>query len=352
MSPRDPDDDALDDEAEPAPFWRRRNVQLVGLAGMVVLVFLFTRGQAPPKPPAEKATDQFIGVVVPYQPARAEPPPPTPPARAVEAPPASPPVLTPPPAPNLRAQLPLPPGVQAKPVRPAMLSYVVPHTDGPKPVPPPAEPAQTGLAFRTSSVPGVKASPAIDDTYQLMPGLLPCVLDTAIQSDLPGPLLCHLPGPVYSPRGVLLMEAETQVIGKYQTLGRDAGNRLMAISTYAHTPNGIWVPLTGESLSDDLGRSGLDGAVDHHYFERFGGAILLTLTESALGVLQAAVSKGGNTYLTLNTGGGIGGVAQQILQSQINMPPTFSKHQGETIALFLDQPIDFSDSYRIRQVRP
>ena len=44
-------------------------------------------------------------------------------------------------------------------------------------------------------------------------------------------------------------------------------------------------------------------------------------------------------------------MAQQILQSQIDIPPTFSKHQGETIALFLDQPIDFSDSYRLRQVR-
>ena len=89
----------------------------------------------------------------------------------------------------------------------------------------------------------------------LMPGLLPCVLDTAIQSDLPGPLLCHLPGPVYSPKGVLLMEAETQVIGRYELMKTNGGSRLMAVSTYAHTPHGIWVPLAGNSLSDDLGRN-------------------------------------------------------------------------------------------------
>ena len=350
MPPHDHSDDEPDDEAEPVPFRRRRNVRLIWLAVAVLLLFILTRGKAPPKPQADKAADQFIGVVVPYQPARADPAP-LPPEKPAEASPPSPPPAAPPPAPAFRPQLPMPPGVQARPVRPAMLSYVVPHTDGPKPTPPPAEPAQTGLEFRTAALPGVKASPAIDDTYQLMPGLLPCVLDTAIQSDLPGPLLCHLPGPVYSPKGVLLMEAETQIIGKYQTMGRNGGSRLMAVSTYAHTPNGIWVPLTGESLSDDLGRSGLDGAVDQHYLQRFGGAILLTLTESALGILQAAASKGGNTYLSLNSGSGIGGVAQQILQSQINMPPTFSKNQGETIALFLDQPIDFSDSYRIRRVQ-
>ena len=265
---------------------------------------------------------------MPYQSANAEWVPPSSQGKVPEAAPSPSPASTPPPAPVFRAQLPVVPGVQSKPVRPAMLSYVVPHTDGPKPAPAPPEPAQTGLAFKTSTLPGVKASPAIDDTYQLMPGLLPCVLDTAIQSDLPGPLLCHLPGPVYSPKGVLLMEADTQVIGKYETMGRNGGSRLMAISTFAHTPNGIWVLLTGEPLADDLGRSGLDGAVDQHYLQRFGGAILLTLTESAMGILQAAVSKGGSTYLSLNTGGGIGGVAQQILQSQINMAPTFSKHQG------------------------
>ena len=141
-----------------------------------------------------------------------------------------------------------------------------------------ADPPQTGLAFQASSLPGVKASPAIDDTYQLMPGLLPCVLDTAIQSDLPGPLLCHLPGPVYSPKGVLLMEAGTQVIGRYQSMGRNGGSRLMAVSTYAHTPNGIWVPLAGNPMADDLGRSGFAGAVDNHYLERFGGAVILSLT--------------------------------------------------------------------------
>ena len=181
-----------------------------------------------------------------------------------------------------------------------MLSYAVPHTDPPTPAmgaPGPREggdPPQTGLAFKAASLPGVKASPAIDDTYQLMPGLLPCVLDTAIQSDLPGPLLCQLPGPVYSPKGVLLMEAGMQVIGHCESLRTNGGSRLLAVSTYAHTPNGIWVPLAGNPMADDLGRSGFAGAVDNHYLERFGGAVILSLTESGLGILQAVVSKGGN----------------------------------------------------------
>ena len=73
-----------------------------------------------------------------------------------------------------------------------------------------------------------------------------------------------------------------------------------------------------------------------------------TLTQSGLGILQAAVSKGGNTYISTDSANNL---AEQILQSQINIAPSFSKHQGETIAIWLTTPIDFSDSYQIRQVR-
>jgi type IV secretion system protein VirB10 len=362
MTPEGHDEEAYDDYVEPVPFWRRRKMLIIAGVSAVALLFIFTRGKTPVMKDEAMKNDAFIGVVVPYQPAAADAPPPAPPPAKTEVHPAPPPPVVaqappqaapaPPPVRDFMPRMPLPPGVQPKPPRPVMLSYLVPHADGPKPAPaPPAEPPQTGLAFKTATLPGTKASGAIDDTYELMPGLLPCVLDTAIQSDLPGPLLCHLPGPVYSPKGVLLMEAETQVIGRYETLGKTGSNRLMAVSTFAHTPHGIWVPLTGEPFADDLGRSGLDGAVDQHFMQRFGAAIVMTLTEGALGIVQADVSKGGNTYLQLNSGGGVGGLAQQILQAQVNIPPTFSKHQGETIALFLDQPIDFSDSYRIRQVR-
>ena len=336
------DDWDEDEEAAPLPLWKRRKWLLIGVGVVVLLAFVFTRGKPQHAQDAQKGEAPYIGVVVPYQAAEAAPSP-APVKISADTRAAS---LVPPTLPALRAPLPV---ANAPPVRPAMLSYAVPHSDGPKPTAaPPADPPQTGFAFAASSLPGVKASPAIDDTYQLMPGLLPCVLDTAIESDLPGPLLCHLPGPVYSPKGVLLMEAETQVIGRYESMGKNGGNRLMAVSTYAHTPNGIWVPLAGVPMADDLGRSGFDGAVDNHYLERFGGAVILSLTESGLGIVQAAVSKGGNTYISTDSANNL---AEQILQSQINIAPTFSKHQGETIAIWLTTPIDFSDSYKLRQAR-
>lgn len=228
-----------------------------------------------------------------------------------------------------------------------MISYPV-KVEPPKEVKPPPSPDRTGIKFATSTLPGLKASPAIDDTYQLMPGLLPCVLDVAIESNLPGPLMCHLPGPIYSGKGIKLMDAMTQVIGKYESLRQNGVNRLEAVSTFAHIPVGqagqVWVPLTSQPLSDDLGRAGLSGTIDHRYLERFGGAVLLDLSQSALQIIQADAAKGGNTYLNVN---GTDQLANQVLQSTINLPPILTKNQGSTIAIWLTEPVDFSDSYAV-----
>lgn len=354
-----PDED--DDDIEPTPLWRRRKVQIVAGGVGLLLLFLFTRGKPPTKP--EDATGQryaFIGAVVPYQ-SEPEPlvqkvvaavPAPKPPA-PTPAPTPAPvvaPAPAPPPPPSVRAAMPNMATIQPKaPARPIMLSYAVAV---PKPAPPPTPEPETQIAFKTATIPGGKASPAMDTALMLMPGLLPLVLETAISSDVPsGKFIAHTPGPVYSPKGVLLLPAGTRVIGNYAGVS-PGGNRLQAVGVYGYTPDGIFLPLT-DNATDDLGRTGLDGSVDHRYVERFGAAILLQLSQSVLSIIQAEASKGGDTYLSLgNSGGsGVGGLAQQILQSTINLPPIFSKHEGETIALLISSPIDFSASYKIHQVK-
>lgn len=352
MSGHVPDDED-DDIPDPVPFWRRRNFQIVAVVGVVGLAFLFTKGRTQRVVEQKKSGQEFIGAVVDYKP----------PVFPVAAAAASQP--TPASAPTQTEAPPQPPQIPSfgpsmlsanKPVH-TLLTFAVP----PKPPePPPAPPAptgaaqttggasRTGIAFKAETIPGGKASPSIDDTYQLMPGLLPCTLDTAIQSDLPGPLMCHLPWPAYSPKGVVLMEAGTQITGTYVKMTTNGGSRLSAVAAVAHTPNGIWVALPDEPMSDDLGRAGLDGAVNNHYAQRFGGAIILSLTEGALGVLQSSMSKSGSSSVNISSGGGVGGLAEQILQSQVNIAPTFTKDQGDIIAIWITKPIDFSDSYRVR----
>ncbi len=354
-------DSDVEEFGSKTPFWKQpKKLVLLGGVAAVLLYMAFS----PTKPPQEKEEEAkprqgFIGAIVPY----------TPPASPASAPAKEPPPpqtrSLPPPQPQAQAQpmiippmpnvsSPMMPG-QTKAPRPMMLSFATPPAT---PSTPPKTngndnqaAAQTHIAFKGGEIPGAKASAAIDDTLILMPGLLPVVLDTAIDSGIPGPIAGHLPGPVYSAKGVLLMEAGTRVMGKYESISGIGQQRLQAVSAYAVTQNGIWVPLV-EPFADDLGRNGLPGTIDNRYAERFGAAALLTLSESAFSALQASLSKGGNTYLSFSSGGGggggIGSLIQEILRANANIKPIFKKNQGETMALWIQSPVDFSASYKVR----
>ena len=64
-----------DEEPEPLPIWRQRKWLLIGLGVVVLLAFLFTRGKPQHAQEAAKGEEPFIGVVVPYQPAKPAPAP-------------------------------------------------------------------------------------------------------------------------------------------------------------------------------------------------------------------------------------------------------------------------------------
>lgn len=349
--PRSSDEQEEDDEAPPKPQkspWKRPHLLATAVVAIIILAFIFSRGRSGPAPQGD-VQQTSIGVVATYDPP-SPPPPALPPVTKVaeEAPP--PPMGAPSLVPFGSGPTTVANNDGHAVIRPAVISYDNPFPAPPQPVTPPApkEPPHSGLHFATATLPGLKASPAIDDTYQLMPGILPCILDTQIDSNLPGPFFCHLPGPVYSPKGVKLMDAMTQVRGDYESMTNNGVSRLKAVTAVAHIPVGeagqIWVNLAGQPAADDLGATGLTGNIDHHYLARFAGAVLLDLGQAGLQIAQAQVSKAGSFYVNANSSGGL---AEQILNSTINLPPTFTKAHGSPIGILLTEPVDFSDAYKV-----
>lgn len=204
----------------------------------------------------------------------------------------------------------------------------------------------TEVAFKPSTIGGGKAGPAIHMTYVMRPQIIPCALDTAMDSTVAGPFMCHTTQEVLSQDHVLLLPAGSQIVGSYKNDVKSGQNRLFAFSGSVLTEEGIPVPLDSQ-ISDGMGRAGIEGEVDNHYVQRFGAAITLSLADSLLGIAQAMASKEGQTSLNLNSGSGVGGVANQILQSQINIPPTIYVQPGTIVGVFVDHPIDFSDAIKV-----
>ena len=321
---------------------RRQRIATIMLVAAGVIGFVFWKdpghrdGQADAHP-----TESSIGQVVPY-----EAPKPTAIVPASAKVPMAPPPL---PAPQ-----PLLPAITAatQPAQnihhPAMLSFAASQESPSSSMAgTPNDPASTAtrVMFKGSQIPGVKTGTIADRDLVLMPGLFRCTLDTAIDSTLPGPIMCHLPQDVLSPNGVVLMDKGTRIVGEYRNNIQQGQGRLFTMAATAYTPNGVVVPLDGP-MADGLGRTGLDGDVDNHYLQRFGGAVLLSLVDSGLGLGQAALSKGNNTYLTIQSGD-TSGLAEEILRNTINIPPTITVPQGKDVTVWVRYPIDFWPSYRL-----
>lgn len=180
--------------------------------------------------------------------------------------------------------------------------------------------------------------------------IIPCTLQTAIDTQLAGFVKCVLPNAVRSTTGnVTLLDRGTTVVGEIQNGLMRGQNRVFVLWDRAETPDHAVIELASPG-TDELGRSGLPGTVNNHFWERFGSAILLSVVQ---GGLQAG------TALASNSGGGSGtyfnsfqsngsNVADTALQASINIPPTLEKNQGDNIAIFVAKDLDFSDVYNLR----
>lgn len=175
---------------------------------------------------------------------------------------------------------------------------------------------------------------------------IPCMLETAMSSDVPGFVSCVVERDVMSDSGhVVLMEKGTQVVGEYRGSLRRGSKRMFVLWNRAKTPKGVIVNL-GSPATDALGRSGFDGEIDNHFFERFGGALLLSIVADGGQIAGRQLS---NADVEISSTQGSGASAAAIATEQsINIPPTLMKNQGERVAIFVARDLDFSTVYDLR----
>ena len=171
-----------------------------------------------------------------------------------------------------------------------------------------------------------------------------CTLETAIDSTLPGMTTCVVATDTFSSDGsVVLLERGTRLVGETRGEVQQGTARIFVLWTEARTPTGVVVPLDSPG-TDELGRSGLAGTVDRHFWERFGAAILITAID---GAVQAAVQPSSGGTVIYNPSASQE-VLTEVLKSTLNIPPTVRKAQGDRIQVLVARDVDFRSVYELR----
>jgi len=174
---------------------------------------------------------------------------------------------------------------------------------------------------------------------------LDCTLETAIDSTLPGMTTCIMATDTFGVDGqVVLLERGTKLVGETRGQVQQGSARVFVLWNEARTPTGVIVPLASPG-ADELGRSGLAGTVDRHFWERFGAAILVSVID---GTIQAAVAGRGNGGTVVVNPSSTQDVMTEVLKGTINIPPTVVKHQGDRIQVLVARDLDFRSVYELR----
>jgi len=175
-----------------------------------------------------------------------------------------------------------------------------------------------------------------------------CTLETAIDSSLPGLTTCITATDTFGADGaVVLLERGTKLVGETRGEVQQGSSRLFVLWTEARTPTGVVVPLASPG-TDELGRSGLAGAVNRHFMDRFGAAILVSIID---GVIQSAVqSQRGSGGTVVVNPASTQEILTEVLKSTINIPPTITKQNGDRIQILVARDLDFRSVYELRSV--
>lgn len=177
---------------------------------------------------------------------------------------------------------------------------------------------------------------------------VPCVLQTGIDTTLPGLVTCKVMTDVRSANGKnVLIERGSMGIGEQQSSLRQGQARTFALWDRIAMPTGVFIELDSPA-TDQMGMSGIPGFVNNHFLERFGGAIMVSLIKDytqALVQRQVSSTSGGTAYVNTTQSGS--DIATETLKNSINIPPTLVVNPGTVVYMTVARDISFERVYEV-----
>jgi type IV secretory pathway VirB10-like protein len=211
---------------------------------------------------------------------------------------------------------------------------------------------------------GIQVHPAPSPYTVTAGNVVPALLVSGIDSDLPGPIIAQVRENVFdSATGrYLLVPQGSRLLGSYQNASSYGQQRVQIAWQRLIFPNTSSMDIAGMPGADQSGYTGFSDQVDNHYLRTFGTAMLMS-TISAGQMVGQLTSFGSGTYSPYgyappsqwamageSAGAGISGqlgqVGQQSLQQGMNRPPTLTIRPGYQFNVIVTQDLVMPGPYK------
>jgi type IV secretory pathway VirB10-like protein len=217
----------------------------------------------------------------------------------------------------------------------------------------------------SSSDPNVTLHPPASP-YTVMTGsVIPAVMVSGINSDLPGPILAQVSQSVFDSASgkTLLIPQGSRLVGVYRNASSYGQQRVQIAFQRLIFPDTSSMDLPQMPGGDQGGYAGFTDQVNNHYLATFGTAALTSLISAGQMVGQMAAFGGGGTYGSLGyyqpnqwamageTAGSagsaqLGGLGQQMLGQGMNRPPTIEVRPGYEFNVMVTEDLVFPGPYK------
>ncbi len=174
--------------------------------------------------------------------------------------------------------------------------------------------------------------------------VIPAVLVTGINSDLPGSISAQVRETVYDSLDpdVVLVPQGTRLTGKYSSDVAYGQRRVLVAWNQVIFPNGSTIDLKGMEGTDGQGQAGFRDLVDNHYMRIFGSAILMSLLSAGA---QLSQPQNSNMLTTPSAGQEAAAamgqelnmVGQNLLNRNLNIQPTLIIRPGYTFNVLVSR---------------
>jgi type IV secretory pathway VirB10-like protein len=210
---------------------------------------------------------------------------------------------------------------------------------------PEAQTAQTGDFYSAASGGGLNSGFFLGENA-LWPGtVIPAVLETAINTDLPGNVIARTTRNMYDSRsgGKLLVPQGSLLIARYNSSVSYAQSRVQIVWDTLIRPDGFYIALEGMNGVDKKGMSGQEAEYHENWFEYAKAAGLITMfsiagskmTEEAAKYASGSTASGiaqANSEFVNQTGG-------NIVSRAMSVQPTLTVENGTPVNIMLNKTV-------------